>query len=1403
MLRVLNGVSIPPINRKFGVMLPVIHSYKLRLTNLSQRNRSLKLGSLSPRKDMDLVMASFVNKLSTEELLSKIVAGKSVDLMRTLNLRDEAASLLDRQLNKVFREVETLHGETGAYDLFLGYPFVEGRFADGGIARCPVVLWPVRLERNLEGQVRWRLSIPEDEGPMFNQTFFLAYEKFMQTRLPKAFWEAELDYAETLQDFLNTLYALFREQDIPLNINNSQLFQFKVMPFDNKNAALLDQLPVGVLKFQPFAVLGIFPQSDSALLQDYEALERDPALFPLERLLQTQAPRKVEGYVREDERYWVTALDQSQEEALLQVRGGNSVVVHGPPGTGKSQVIVNLIADAMARGQRVLVCSQKRAALDVVYQRLVELGLGQFGALVHDFRADRNKIFQQIASQIDALDALRQRRTDITLDKWMRDFRMDARRLDELNHYFDELYSQQTRTSRFGLSPHQLYLMADRQRGGFPLADVARVLDHDELRRVMGRMADLIGYRHLFDPQHPWRERLSFHTYGLNAKPSLLAQVNALMDDVQGLHRASQLFAALGIAPEDAARLQAIVMDWRTLEAQFEGTAVREDYTALVLDGRKYAEFRKELERLQKLFKQMESFQVLRRFPLRLFEDLQGHMRHYAAGKGKFGRYFSTKWLKAWWYLRKVMSGEGKQLDDAGWKVLSAEFAVLEAFMARWQELDDYHFFKDMPVLDGPAALVSWAERKRISLEAAVAVKGFGGPAVLVPRVGEGGFEGAHWAQATAIVAAVDGYLGLLRSTLQRWRGWLHEAQIERLLPGIANPVSLGFGLEVLRNTLDRDFDLLRDLDTFLQTWTPDEKRLLAAVGTDTLPSLDTPAKQAAWLKQIENGVLLAWIDILEQEQPLLAEVSSPRMASTRATYLEKVRTRQAHAATLILQKLQEVIVNEEEFNRLGNPVTYRELSRQVRKQRRLWSLRQLVAEFWEGGLTRLVPCWLASPESVAAIFPMQPGFFDLVIFDEASQCYVERALPVMLRGQSVVVAGDDKQLQPFDLYNVKVEESEEGIAEHELAMEVESVLDLARNVYPACNLNWHYRSREEELIQFSNHLFYEGRLNVMPPAQAELEFTPPLELVAVEGLWENNHNVAEAQRVIALVEELVRHPARPSIGIVTFNHPQMELIRDLLDQRLEALGQADEQGLRALLQQALARGEGEERQGIFVKNIENVQGDERDVIIFSVGYAKNSQGKLVANFGLLNQRGGENRLNVAVTRARRKVYAVCSFDPSALNVEGAAHAGPGMLKRYLQYVQAVGRGQFAEGLAGLAGQRPDSGGVSAPGVQRLSALVAQGLRARGLQVEEDFGDTNYKVDVAVRGKGGFVLGIECEGDMYFSGRSAKEREVYRRHLLEVRGWQVHRVWARDYFLDPGGSIATIMALLDEEGISA
>jgi superfamily I DNA and/or RNA helicase/very-short-patch-repair endonuclease len=437
----------------------------------------------------------------------------------------------------------------------------------------------------------------------------------------------------------------------------------------------------------------------------------------------------------------------------------------------------------------------------------------------------------------------------------------------------------------------------------------------------------------------------------------------------------------------------------------------------------------------------------------------------------------------------------------------------------------------------------------------------------------------------------------------------------------------------------------------------------------------------------------------------------------------------------------------------------------------------------------------LGSPESVAAIFPMISGFFDLVVFDEASQCDVERALPVMLRGKTTVVAGDDKQLQPFDLYQVKVEDMEEAFLQNEMAMEVESVLDLGKNIYPEYRLLWHYRSREEELIQFSNHAFYDGRLHVIPQAQPDHAFLPSLEYRRVEGKWEKNRNEVEAQAVIDLLIELVQRPDRPSIGVVTFNHPQMELIRDMLEQRLDSLQMAFNPDLRAKLALAMQNGVGENWQGLFIKNIENVQGDERDIIIFSVGYARNAAGKLVANFGLLNQRGGGNRLNVAVTRARRKVYVVCSFDPHELDVGMALHDGPPLLKRYLEYVQAVSNSE--KPMHQLGDRRPHAVHGSAAVPTGFAHALAARLRGRGLQVDEGVGGTAFKVDLAVRdAQGGYVLGVECEGAGYFAGRSSKEREVYKRRLLEKNGWKLHRVWARAWFLDPERVVKDILDLV-------
>ncbi|MEL7531255.1 MAG: DUF4011 domain-containing protein, partial [Bacteroidota bacterium] len=451
-------------------MRQILHNYKLRLTNLSQGNRSLKLSRLSKRRDIDLRDLGFLEKDSPEALLEKIIAGKDLRLINRLDPRFEPTNLADRRLNKMYREVSRIFEETGTYDLYLGYPFVEGKFLDGTDARCPLLLFPVRLERDLQAQPRWQLKVIKEEPVRFNKTFFLAFEQFQETRLKPEFWEEEIDLSNNWGEWLQGLYEKIKAYQLDINFN-SRLFEKSLDSFKDMRAEDFNRWGTGKLIFQPQAVLGIFPQSDSALLGDYESLEQNSQQFPIEELFKDESvlPQEQKApYIKEEQRFFVTPVDQSQEEALLQIKNGRSVVIHGPPGTGKSQVIVNIIADAMAHGQKVLVVSQKRAALDVVYHRLSALGLHRFAMLVHDYRHDRNQIYQRLKSLIEDAEQFKREVNNLNLTQWEHQYRLLSRQTDQYNREFEALFQALTKRQEWGISLHDLYLNSDAQQALIP-----------------------------------------------------------------------------------------------------------------------------------------------------------------------------------------------------------------------------------------------------------------------------------------------------------------------------------------------------------------------------------------------------------------------------------------------------------------------------------------------------------------------------------------------------------------------------------------------------------------------------------------------------------------------------------------------------------------------------------------------------------------------------------------------------------------------------------------------------------------------------------------------------------------------------------------------------------------------
>lgn len=455
----------------------------------------------------------------------------------------------------------------------------------------------------------------------------------------------------------------------------------------------------------------------------------------------------------------------------------------------------------------------------------------------------------------------------------------------------------------------------------------------------------------------------------------------------------------------------------------------------------------------------------------------------------------------------------------------------------------------------------------------------------------------------------------------------------------------------------------------------------------------------------------------------------------------------------------------------------------QITKQQGLLPIRKMM-ELYGDYLLKLFPCWLLSPESVSTIFPLKRNMFDIVLFDEASQVFIENTLPTIYRGKYIVVAGDSKQLRPTSTFMKRYlgnDSDEELDLATMAALEVESLLDLATSRYNSTNLTYHYRSRSEELINFSNYAFYDGKLQVSPNVTKNVG-TKPIERIKVSGHWLNRRNEEEASAVVSLLKKLIKNKRNPSsIGIITFNTEQENAIEDAIDKEC----QKDPVFRDAYIREQNRKEDGEDT-SIFVKNLENVQGDERDIIIFSIGYAKNEYGKVVAHFGPLSVEGGENRLNVAITRAKQKIYVVTSIEPEELNVEGSKNAGPKIFKSYLKYVRAVSQKKQKEVQYILDSFKSSTLPTEEIATGKLEDEIKEELVKLGYDVETNLGNTNYKISLAIYDKklDRYLLGVECDYTAFKSSDSILERDVYRNKFLTSRGWNIMRVWSRDWWLN-------------------
>ncbi|TMQ08204.1 MAG: hypothetical protein E6J91_33770 [Deltaproteobacteria bacterium] len=1004
--------------------------------------------------------------------------------------------------------------------------------------------------------------------------------------------------------------------------------------------------------------------------------------------------------------------DASQLAAVAAAAAGASFVLQGPPGTGKSQTIANLIAHCVAHGQTVLFVTEKMAALDVVHQRLAAIGLGEACLALHSHRAVRAQVVAQLGRVLER--AFRPVAGSIAGDA----------RLGELRAALDDHAAAMHRVGRFGRSLHEVLgrLVELRTTARAPLAERdAAGLDREAFERRRLAVEALAAAAGAVEPvaSHPWRastlERWPLDgcertLAALDEAAAAAAELGAAMRDVEQLvpgvvGRTREQLIALGALGALAAaspcpgaelltQLRAVQHD----DLVERIALIRARGGGVLEPPRDPGEFLVVASRHRLL-----AYEVNDRFTDSVAEldapALWAQLRRWIHRPAPL-RFLALRKARAA-IAAAAMPG---MLETDGVVVTALEAVIAEratraALIAaaeparRWfGELGGDPLALDLKQID---AAVSWAGELRRAFDA---VEVAGGP----------GRRIAAWRTLVAQVAAspagapVGGELAefaRLGAAVARWRPALAALAEATGIPEAA----LGAGDDHLA-ALAGEIEVLRGGIDVLSDWVAFHGARRAAHIAGAAPAVlaiergDLAAGElaAAW----ERATLLAWADAEIAATPALARFHGPTHHTHAAAFADLDRAALTLVRARALVGIAERVprVTSEPGGELGV------LLHELKKQRGHRPLRRLFADI-PTLLPRLAPCLLMSPLSVAQYLDPALPRFDLVVFDEASQLPTADAIGALARGSAAVVVGDSRQLPPTRFFEAGAPDDDDGdpAAEGE-DVELESVLDdcVAARL-PERHLTWHYRSRHEDLIAFSNRRYYGDRLQVFPAAQRSADLGVAWR--RVDGVYDRGgtrQNRIEAEAVAAEVIGRLRDPVQRarSIGVVAFSRAQQALIEDLLeaaraddpeldgsfDRRMPSAGGGDPDGIAGGAG-VLPRGsDGDGGEPVLIKNLETIQGDERDVVIVSVGYGPDASGRLTRNLGPLSQRGGERRLNVAITRAREQLIVVSSFAPEELcPPDSTADGAP------------VRAGQGVQDLVELLAFARDGGGAARP----------------------------------------------------------------------------------------------------------
>jgi very-short-patch-repair endonuclease len=1248
---------------------------------------------------------------------------------------------LENSLVELLRKSKSDLEEGGANTLFLALGMLKWQEVPGDTKsyKAPLILLPVELTRkSARASIKIRQLV--DNDPIFNLTLieFLLNEHAIDLRqfkddLPEDSSGVDVGLVwQTVREAVN-------EQPGFEVVEESALasFSFAKYVMWNDLRTRLDDLRRNAF------VSHMVDTPNEAYQQDSSFIERE----------------KVDERIDPNTVFTPLNCDSSQLVAVEASGRAQDFVLEGPPGTGKSETIANIIAHNIAIGRKVLFVAEKIAALQVVYRRIEKIGLDHLCLELHSSKANKKAVLDQLARAVSKVESGHN-------DNWKDAAALLKKRRDKLNNYVQALH----KPSPFQITPRQA------------IARWAKYRD-----------------RHELDLGWSW----DFEGAPINDKAGLQRLLEA----------GQQLITAFeGIESVDATPFLVVQsVEWsnawqtRCLDLLKEAEPI---INRLQTASRGLAEnFTTPLEGItQQTLKSVGALAKL----VRIAQD---HSIEYVVGgdaKSRLGRLadLAEAKSKADEILKKVAHSATAE------KVLAAP---IDEWLG-WQQEAENSFFKRLFL------------RGKINKAAAPL-----------------GFERF---QDLGVLTDIKAARETLEITQQRskefqeagiWSGWETDPAFlnDRFVSGERARQCIGDALSLVDDTVElmmslrkhlvdaRDFidtskvanntaqfeQAKDDYDTLIKRLAEfgvvaPEDMTLAELGTSLSQVVENGQKLKAWvnwvsakreaselcLNALSTGLESGRIPVAEASDQLLTAFCAwlaPRLIDadehllgfdsiSHENLIETFRKLDSDLASITSDYIRiQAANNAPDINNRENAPHFSTLAKELQKKTRHKPIRVLFEDMGERVLD-LCPVMMMSPLSVAQFLPSNFSAFDLVVFDEASQITPWDAVGAIARGKNVIVVGDPKQMPPTNFFNKTVD------ADNPDEEDLESILDQALAArLPHLRLLGHYRSRHETLIAFSNSRYYDNSLITYPSSSTK---SSAVTLHKVDGVYakgKGRNNVIEAKAVATEVVRRLLHPelSQLSIGVVTLNSEQQRTVEDFLDEARRKHPEVEQ----------YFHGN-DEYDPVFVKNLESVQGDERDVIMLSVGYGPTTAGgrTMSMNFGPLNKAGGERRLNVAITRATSEVCVFASFDHSMIDLSRTSAVAVEHLKHYLEYAE--------HGPMVLPEQATAEYGVDQFDSD-FEEAVAWSLRDLGWKVQTQVGVSKFRVDLGIIHPdypGVYLAGVECDGATYHGSPSARDRDRVRHSVLESLGWKLLRIWSTEYFTDPDEVIRRIHSKLEE-----